>query len=196
MPDPTLPPPPGHGPADDAAGLAASSTTSARPWTSWPTCCAATTGSARCRTASAAPRRCAAAGRRAPVDAVFLDIRMPGLDGMELARVLARFAHRPRSCSSPRTRSTPSTRSSCARSTTCSSRCAPSGSPRPYAGCSPPPDAGDRDAPAERRGRDDPGRARRRHPFVPALAGPLRRGAGRLRPAAHRRRAPPRPHRR
>jgi DNA-binding LytR/AlgR family response regulator len=29
------------------------------------------------------------------VDAVFLDIRMPGLDGMELARVLRRFAHPP-----------------------------------------------------------------------------------------------------
>lgn len=31
----------------------------------------------------------------APVDAVFLDIRMPGLDGLELARVLARFRARP-----------------------------------------------------------------------------------------------------
>ncbi len=30
-----------------------------------------------------------------PVDAVFLDIRMPGLDGLELARVLARFADPP-----------------------------------------------------------------------------------------------------
>src|ERR1700685_2940085 len=30
-----------------------------------------------------------------PVDAVFCDIRMPGLDGMDLARVLARFAQRP-----------------------------------------------------------------------------------------------------
>jgi DNA-binding LytR/AlgR family response regulator len=29
------------------------------------------------------------------VDAVFCDIRMPGLDGMDLARVLARFARRP-----------------------------------------------------------------------------------------------------
>src|SRR5215218_6273392 len=29
------------------------------------------------------------------VDAVFLDIRMPGLDGMELARVLGRFAKPP-----------------------------------------------------------------------------------------------------
>ncbi|HEX2902055.1 MAG TPA: response regulator transcription factor [Jatrophihabitans sp.] len=30
-----------------------------------------------------------------PVDAVFCDIRMPGLDGMQLAKVLARFADRP-----------------------------------------------------------------------------------------------------
>ncbi|MCW2778579.1 MAG: two component transcriptional regulator, LytTR family, partial [Frankiales bacterium] len=30
-----------------------------------------------------------------PVDAVFLDIRMPGLDGLELARVLTRFATPP-----------------------------------------------------------------------------------------------------
>lgn len=29
------------------------------------------------------------------IDAVFLDIRMPGLDGLELARVLANFAHPP-----------------------------------------------------------------------------------------------------
>jgi DNA-binding LytR/AlgR family response regulator len=28
-------------------------------------------------------------------DALFLDIRMPGLDGLELARVLSRFAHPP-----------------------------------------------------------------------------------------------------
>jgi DNA-binding LytR/AlgR family response regulator len=33
--------------------------------------------------------------RDAEVDAVFLDIRMPGLDGMELARVLTRFAAPP-----------------------------------------------------------------------------------------------------
>src|SRR5450756_1597230 len=30
-----------------------------------------------------------------PVDIVFCDIKMPGLDGMEFARVLARFAERP-----------------------------------------------------------------------------------------------------
>ena len=33
--------------------------------------------------------------RDADIDAVFLDIRMPGLDGMELARVLTRFANPP-----------------------------------------------------------------------------------------------------
>ncbi|WP_239088112.1 LytR/AlgR family response regulator transcription factor, partial [Planosporangium mesophilum] len=33
--------------------------------------------------------------RDTDVDAVFLDIRMPGLDGMELARLLARFAKPP-----------------------------------------------------------------------------------------------------
>jgi DNA-binding LytR/AlgR family response regulator len=31
-----------------------------------------------------------------PVDVVFSDINMPGLDGMDLARVIARFAQRPR----------------------------------------------------------------------------------------------------
>src|SRR6476620_7921854 len=30
-----------------------------------------------------------------PVDVVFSDINMPGIDGMDLARVIARFAHRP-----------------------------------------------------------------------------------------------------
>ncbi|MEV6341974.1 LytTR family DNA-binding domain-containing protein [Actinoplanes sp. NPDC051851] len=33
--------------------------------------------------------------RDTEVDAVFLDVRMPGLDGMELARILRRFAHPP-----------------------------------------------------------------------------------------------------
>lgn len=31
-----------------------------------------------------------------PVDVVFSDINMPGLNGMDLARVIARFAHRPK----------------------------------------------------------------------------------------------------
>ena len=33
------------------------------------------------------------------VDAVFLDIQMPGLTGLDLAQVLARFRSRRRSCS-------------------------------------------------------------------------------------------------
>jgi DNA-binding LytR/AlgR family response regulator len=32
----------------------------------------------------------------APVDAIFCDIKMPGLDGMELARIVSRFAERPK----------------------------------------------------------------------------------------------------
>jgi DNA-binding LytR/AlgR family response regulator len=47
--------------------------------------------------------RCASSGAEAlrllaaePVDVVFCDLKMPGLQGMELARVLARFAVRPR----------------------------------------------------------------------------------------------------
>ena len=99
-----------------------------------------------CSPATRRPRRCALLQDR-EVDAVFLDIQMPGLTGLELARVLARFRTRRRSCSSPPTRSTRSTRSSSAPSTTCSSRCAPSGSPRRSAGWS--------TAPAHAAGRDD-----------------------------------------
>lgn len=47
--------------------------------------------------------RCAGSGAEAlrllaeePVDVVFCDLKMPGLGGMELARVLARFAEQPR----------------------------------------------------------------------------------------------------
>jgi CheY-like chemotaxis protein len=45
---------------------------------------------------------CASDGREAlakvssqPFDAIFLDVRMPGLDGLELARALRRFATPP-----------------------------------------------------------------------------------------------------
>ena len=71
--------------------------------------------------------------------AVFLDIRMPGLDGLELARVLSRFARRRRSSSSPPSSSTPSRPSSCRRSTTCSSPSGPSGCPTPSAVSAPRP---------------------------------------------------------
>ena len=45
-----------------------------------------------------------------------------------------------------------------------------------------------------RRRRERAGGAGRRHPVRPPLPGALRRGPGRLRPAAHRRREPPGPH--
>ena len=47
--------------------------------------------SARCVTARLGDRGAAGAAASATVDAVFLDIQMPGLDGLDLARVLARF---------------------------------------------------------------------------------------------------------
>ena len=92
--------------------------------------------------------------------------------------------------SSPRTTSTPSTPSSSTPSTTCSSRCARSG-------CA---EAVRRVVRAARR-RAGAGARTTRSPvelggvtrFVARSRGPLRRGAGRLRPAAHRRRQPPDP---
>ena len=75
--------------------------------------------------------------------AVFLDIRMPGLDGLELARMLSRFARRRRSSSSPPSSSTPSRPSSCRRSTTSSSPSGPNASPTPSAASAPRPGAGD-----------------------------------------------------
>ncbi len=71
----------------------------------------------------------------AAYDVVFLDIRMPGLSGLDLAKVLARFAEPPAVVSSRPTKTPPSTPSRCARSTTCSSHCARSGCPTPSAGC-------------------------------------------------------------
>ena len=65
-------------------------------WRTWPTCCAPTPGSVRCtaRDGAAALRvlRAIADG----IDAVFLDIRMRGLDGVVLGRLLSQFANPPR----------------------------------------------------------------------------------------------------
>ena len=46
--------------------------------------------SARCHARLRRPRRCGCC-RSSEVDAVFLDIQMPGLTGLELAQVLSRF---------------------------------------------------------------------------------------------------------
>ena len=61
---------------------------------SWPISSTATTGSTACQSAAdgAAALRLL---QTEAVDAVFLDIRMPGLDGLDLARVLRRFASPP-----------------------------------------------------------------------------------------------------
>ena len=56
---------------------------------------------------------------REPVDAAFLDIHMPGLNGFDLARALQRFERAPRSCSSPPMRRARSRRSTSPPSTTC-----------------------------------------------------------------------------
>ena len=45
--------------------------------------------------AATAEEALVALGDEAAIDAVFLDVRMPGLDGLELARVLRRFEHPP-----------------------------------------------------------------------------------------------------
>ena len=119
------------------------------------------------------------------VDLVFLDVVMPGLCGLEIGRVLSRFRTPPRivfvtaheahavdafelgvvdyllkPIREERLRE--SVRRAWRR-----------GRLRP-----------------DTRGRVDRHRARRRHPVHPALRRGLRRGAGRLRPPAHRRRQP------
>ena len=95
--------------------------------------------------------RCGCSTRRRSTP-VFLDVQMPGLSGLDLARVLSRFSARHPSSSSRRTRSTPSTPSSSTWSTTCSSRCATSASTRPcVASCarSRPETAGEATGPAD-----------------------------------------------
>ena len=167
------------------------STTSRRRWTSWPTCCAPTRGWRACTPPATPPTRCAML-RDADVDAVFLDIRMPGLDGMELAAGAGRFAHPPavvfvtayddRAAEAfdlgavdyvlKPVRERPARRVA-----------APGRRARPPRARG----ARSQDRSQDRRG--DPGRARRDHHLVRRDADRLGGGPGRLRPAAHRDRA-------
>ncbi len=214
-----------------------------------------------------------------PIDAVFSDIRMPGVDGLELARALSRAPRRPhivfvtaydrhavdafdlqaidylmkpvraerlaeavrrvhlanrqaaaaqlrrpgppglppnRPWRRRATACTPATRRTRARphtrvtpGTLATPRPAPGRRHRPRSGPAAHPAAGRRPRPARprtarraagggrppggRSGRDDRRRARRRDPVRAALPGPLRRGPGRLRAAAHEQRQPPDP---
>ena len=76
------------------------------------------------------PRR-TAQGLEPAYDAIFLDVRMPDLDGVELGRVLQALRLAAAARVRERLRRAPrSTRSSCARSTTCASRSAAGGSRR------------------------------------------------------------------
>ena len=81
-------------------GCASSSSTTSGPRsTSSRSCSAATPRVAEVLTSSTPPPRRCGCCRRAPVDAVFLDIAMPGLTGLELAQVLAASGRRRRSSS-------------------------------------------------------------------------------------------------
>ena len=124
------------------------------------------------------------------VDAVFLDIQMPGLDRARAGPGAQAVPDaRRRSSSSPPTRRTRSTPSSCARSTTCSSRSARSGWPRRSGRVI---EGGDR-APAPVEDVQIPVELGGVTRFVDRSRRDPRRGARRLRPAAHRRGQPPDP---
>ena len=120
------------------------------------------------------------------VDAVFSDIRMPGLSGLELAKVLSRFSEPPPVVF-----------------VTAHDEHAVDAFELHVVDYVLKPVREDRLAEAVRRLVAEPvkeapeeqiaGRARRRHPLRPPQRRPVRRGAGRLRPAAHALGQPPPP---
>jgi DNA-binding LytR/AlgR family response regulator len=122
----------------------------------------------------------------APADVVFCDISMPGLDGLELARVLGRFVERPQivfvtahekhavdafEVSATDYLVKPIREERLAEAVRRVVTAHHAASPAP--------------APAPAGGRDHPGRTRRRDDVRPAQRHHLRAGPGRLRPAAH-----------
>ena len=113
---------------------------------------------------------------------------MPGLNGLELASVLGRFAAAP--AGGVRDRAHASTRSRPSTSRAVDYVLKPVREERLREAVRRISDAG---ATATRRRGDPAGRARRGHPVREPLRRRLRGGAGRLRPAAHRHREPPRP---
>jgi CheY-like chemotaxis protein len=144
-------------------------------------------------TASAAPRP-SRPGHH-PIDVIFTDISMPDLDGLALARVLARFADRPQvvfvtaydehavaafelEATDYVMKPVRAERLSEAVRRVVAQRADPPASSSPR-------------SPDPRR-RDHPGRARRRDDLRPTQPDPLRPGAGRLRAAAHRQGLAPR----
>ena len=140
---------------------------------------AATNGSRRCTPPTPPPRRCGCCSSSRSTRSSSTS-RCPGSPASSSPRCSPASGRRPPRSSSPPTTSTPWTPSSSTRSTTCSSRF-----------------ASERLAEAVRRvlaaartrgpRGAGAGRARWRHPLRADLADPLRRGRGRLRPAAHRR---------
>ena len=70
----------------------------ARRSTSWSSCSARTRGSRRSRAATP-PTEALRVLQESEVDAVFLDVQMPGLTGLDLAQVLRGSRSRRRWCS-------------------------------------------------------------------------------------------------